>query len=74
MLGSQARQTLFASSWLRGLPHDAAEEAAALFEEMVVPQGTVLFRQGEVADALYLLVTGAVDLSIDDHALTRLVH
>ena len=34
-----------------------------LFKEFSFPAGTVIFRQGEPADFLYLVITGTVDMS-----------
>ena len=72
MLTPRARRALFASPWLRDLPDAAREEAAELFEERTVLQGAVLFREGEPGDASYLLVEGAVDLSVEGRHLMRL--
>jgi NTE family protein len=72
MLTPQARRVLFASPWLRGLADAERQEAIALFEEIAVPQATVLFREGETLDAGYLLVEGSVDISIDGRRLARL--
>jgi NTE family protein len=72
MLTPQARQALFSSPWLRGLSNDAREEAIGLFDEIGVPQGTVLFREGERADAIYLLATGSVDITVGERRLVRL--
>jgi CRP-like cAMP-binding protein len=72
MLTPQARQALFSSPWLRDLSDDAREEAIGLFEEITAPQGTALFRQGDSADAIYILATGSVDITIGERRLARL--
>jgi len=45
---------------------------AELFEEVTVPQGAVIFREGDTADATYILAEGAVDVSVGDRKLARL--
>ena len=72
MLTPQARQVLFSSPWLRGLSDDAREEAIGLFDEITAPQGTVLFREGDIADANYILATGSVDITVGERRLARL--
>jgi NTE family protein len=72
MLTPQARQSLFSSPWLRGLSDDAREEAIGLFEEITAPQGTVLFREGDIADANYILAAGSVDMTVGERRLARL--
>jgi NTE family protein len=72
VLSPQAYQTLFASALLRDLPYHARGEAAALFEEVSVAQGTVLLQEGQPSDAFYILVTGAVDITIGDTRVLRL--
>ena len=39
------------------------EQLARACEELVVPPGTVVIREGDVADALYVLVDGEVDVT-----------
>lgn len=42
---------------------DAQQKAVAMIaEEISVPAGTVLFEEGQLANALYLLLEGSVDL------------
>ena len=59
---------LFAS-----LDDEAAIELRSLLSDKQVPQNTRLFRQGEKGDAMYLIESGRVRISIrddDDHELT----
>src|SRR5688500_649615 len=53
---------LFAS-----LDDDAARDLRDLLSEKTVPQNTRLFRQGDDGDAMYLIESGRVRISIRDH-------
>ncbi|HSE17719.1 MAG TPA: DUF1003 domain-containing protein [Pyrinomonadaceae bacterium] len=53
---------LFAS-----LDDDAARELRSLLSDKKVPQNTRLFRQGDMGDAMYLIESGRVRISIRDH-------
>jgi uncharacterized membrane protein len=53
---------LFAS-----LDDDSARDLRNLLSEEVVPQNTRLFRQGDNGDAMYLIESGRVRISIRDH-------
>ena len=53
---------LFAS-----LDDDAARDLRSLLSEKTVPQNTRLFRQGDTGDAMYLIESGRVRISIRDH-------
>src|ERR671919_1775835 len=53
---------LFAS-----LDDDAARDLRSLLSEKIVPQNTRLFRQGDTGDAMYLIESGRVRISIRDH-------
>ena len=52
---------LFAS-----LDDDAARDLRSLLSEKTVPQNTRLFRQGDTGDAMYLIESGRVRISIRD--------
>jgi len=54
---------LFAS-----LDDDAARELRSLLSDKIVPQNTRLFRQGDKGDAMYLIESGRVRISIRDEA------
>ena len=49
------------------LDDDAARDLRNLLSEKVVPQNTRLFRQGDSGDAMYLIESGRVRISIRDH-------
>jgi CRP/FNR family cyclic AMP-dependent transcriptional regulator len=53
---------LFAS-----LDDEAATELRSLLSDKTVPQNTRLFRQGDQGDAMYLIESGRVRISIHDH-------
>ncbi len=53
---------LFAS-----LDDEAAKDLRNLLSDRVVPQNTRLFRQGDKGDAMYLIESGRVRISIRDH-------
>ena len=53
---------LFAS-----LDDDAARDLRSLLSDKIVPQNTRLFRQGDKGDAMYLIESGRVRISIRDH-------
>jgi len=53
---------LFAS-----LDDDAARDLRSLLSDKRVPQNTRLFRQGDKGDAMYLIESGRVRISIRDH-------
>ena len=53
---------LFAS-----LDDEAASDLRNLLSEKTVPQNTRLFRQGDTGDAMYLIESGRVRISIRDH-------
>src|SRR5215216_4670580 len=53
---------LFAS-----LDDDAARELRSLLSDKSAPQNTRLFRQGDKGDAMYLIESGRVRISIRDH-------
>ena len=72
MLSPLARRILFASPWLRNVADEAREAIVALLEEISVPQGAVIFREGDEPENSYLLVAGAVDCSRSGTTLMRL--
>jgi CRP/FNR family transcriptional regulator, cyclic AMP receptor protein len=53
--------TLFAS-----LQDQAAEELVTLLQSRPVPAGTILFRAGEMGDAMYLIQSGRVRIAVND--------
>lgn len=59
---------LFAS-----LDDDAARDLRNLLSEKTVPQNTRLFRQGDTGDAMYLIESGRVRISIQDDSKQEVV-
>jgi CRP/FNR family transcriptional regulator, cyclic AMP receptor protein len=47
---------------LRGLPDHQIQQLAAIFEPLVLPEGEVLFRDGDPATSFYLLTAGEVGI------------
>ena len=62
MLSPLARQVLFAQPAFRHLGAAARSQAAAFFREVALGKDETVYRAGDDADALYLVVSGAVDL------------
>src|ERR1043165_7118273 len=52
---------------LASLDDDSARDLRNLLSEEDVPQNTRLFRQGDNGDAMYLIESGRVRISIRDH-------
>lgn len=50
--------------FLEDLPDDLVKQLATISRIVDVPMGTVLFRQGEPARAIYLIVDGTVSLEL----------
>ncbi len=48
----------------KGIPSHVIDEIAQLAVEEVYPKGEVIFKRGDIADSLYILVEGRVDLLI----------
>src|SRR5262245_9212742 len=71
-LSPRAQQTLFALPAFRGLAEADRREAARLVHEIAVEKGEIVYRAGDEADALYLVVSGAVDLVDGDHVVARI--
>ena len=62
MLSPLARQVLFAQPAFRHLGAAARSQAAAFFREVALGKDETVYRAGDDADALYLVVSGAVDV------------
>ena len=62
MLSPRARQALFAQPAFRHLGAAERTQAAAFFREVALGKDETVYRAGDEADALYLVVSGAVDL------------
>lgn len=57
---------------LHGLPHRLLRRVAAVADEVALPAGTVLLRQGARSDAAYLLASGFLDVLRDDAEVAML--
>lgn len=62
MLSPRARQALFALPAFRHLGAAERTQAAGFFREVALSKDEIVYYEGYVADALYLVVSGAVDL------------
>ena len=61
-LSPHSRQVLFTMPALRGLGEAERARVAGLFRETVLAKGETIYQAGDEADALYLVVAGAVDV------------
>src|SRR5215472_15797372 len=62
MMSPLARQVLFAQPAFRHLGATGRTQAASFFREVALGKDETVYRAGDDADALYLVVSGAVDL------------
>jgi NTE family protein len=62
VLSPRARQVLFAQPAFRHLGAAGRTQAAGFFREVALGKDATVYRAGDAADALYLVVSGAVDL------------
>jgi len=74
MLSPRRQQILFTRPAFRGLGEAERQQIAGLFREIALPKGETLYRAGDDADALYLVVSGAVDVVDGTEVLTRYGH
>lgn len=51
------------SGLFHGLPAEVIEPVASQLERVTVPSGTVVFREGELGDALYIVLAGTIQLT-----------
>jgi NTE family protein len=61
-LSPGAQQCLFTRPAFRGLGEAERERIAPLFGEVALAKGETIYQAGDEADALYLVVSGAVDV------------
>ncbi len=61
-LSPLAHQILFTRPAFRGLGEAERQQIAPLFGEIALPKGETIYQAGDDADALYLVVSGAVDV------------
>src|SRR5262249_47245758 len=71
VLSPRARQALFAQPSFRHLGAAARTQATAFFREVALGKDETVYRAGDDADALYLVVSGAVDLLDGDEQFAR---
>jgi len=71
VLSPRAQQSLFTLPAFRGLGEAERQGIAGLFREIVLAKGETLYQAGDEADALYLIVSGAVDVVDGTQAIAR---
>src|SRR3989441_10760490 len=71
MLSPRAQQSLFTLPAFRGLGEAERQGTAGLFRESVLAKRETLSPAGDEADALYLIVSGAVDVVDGTQAIAR---
>jgi NTE family protein len=71
VLSPRARHALFALPALRHLGAAERKQAAGLFREVALAKDEIVYRVGDDADAMYLVVSGAVDLLDGGEILAR---
>ena len=64
-------QLLSRCDLLRHLPPQDIQELLPLIREQAAPAGTVLFRKGDPADALYIIARGEVDILDEPDSLSH---
>lgn len=64
MTQAVAVETLRAIQFLHELPDELLGQLAPIARVVEVPAGTVIFRQGDVAGSIYLVIEGSVSLEI----------
>ncbi|HZR82348.1 MAG TPA: patatin-like phospholipase family protein [Candidatus Binatia bacterium] len=71
MLSPVGQQALFTLPALRGLGEVERRQVAELVEEIALQKDDVVYRAGDVADALYVVAAGAVDVLDGADAIAR---
>lgn len=66
------RRLLSNSPLCRGLTESELDEVLAIAEAKKVASGDIVFKQGEVADALFFIARGSVEVTKDGQVLARL--
>jgi len=59
------KETLSSFDLFKGVPENVMEEVAKLCEEVFVQKDGYVFREGETADKLHLLVKGSIALRVN---------
>jgi NTE family protein len=71
MLSPRSRQALFSTPAFRGLGEADREHASHFFREIALEKDELVYVAGAEADAIYLLVSGAVDVIEDGEPIAR---
>jgi len=74
----EAMETITKVIYLKGVrlfaqaPEDVLLDVAAVLEELEVPAGTTVFRQGDRGDSLYIVAAGSVRVHTEAHTINVL--
>jgi NTE family protein len=71
VLSPRSQQSLFTLPAFRGLAAAERRRIAGLFREIALAKGETVYEAGDDADALYLVVSGAIDVLDGGHAVAR---
>jgi len=71
MLSPHAQRSLFTLPAFRGLGEAERQRVAGLFREIALAKGETIYQAGDDADALYLVVSGAVDVLDGTESVAR---
>ncbi len=71
VLSPRSRQSLFTLPALRGLGEAEREHVVGFFRETSLAKGETIYQAGDEADALYLIVAGAVDVVDGKRSVAR---
>lgn len=66
------RRRLASSPLCRGFNEPDLDQILLIAEDVVVPKGGHVFKQGELADAMFFIARGRVEISKDDQVLASL--
>lgn len=66
------RRRLASSPLCRGFTEGDLDEILQIAEDRVVPKGELIFKQGDLADAMFLIARGRVEISKDAQVLATL--
>jgi CRP-like cAMP-binding protein len=59
------KESLASFELFKGIPTDVLDEVAKLCDDVFIQQGGYVFREGEMADKLHLLVKGSIALRVN---------
>src|SRR5262245_60728503 len=71
VLSPRSRQTLFTLPAFRGFGEAERDRIASLFTEVARAKGETIYEEGDAADALYVVVSCAVDVVDQARSITR---